>query len=102
MIEKTELHESDFINSVIYFGALSWCQPCKFLHPLMEELSGTYTDLNFIYIDADKAPELLSAHSVRSVPTVKLFINKEEKKSFVGLQSKHSLESAFSEYGGSF
>lgn len=98
MVEKTQLDNSDFINSVIYFGAVNWCQPCKFLHPLMEEFSKKYTDLNFIYVDADNAPDVVKSSGVSSVPTVKLFINGEEKNSFIGLQGKNIFEKAFSEY----
>jgi thioredoxin 1 len=100
MIEKTKLNESDFLNSVIYFGALSWCHPCKTLHPMMEKLSKKYTSLNFIYVDADIAPEILNEFRIRSVPTVKLFINGEEKKTFVGLNSASIYENEFSEYAG--
>jgi len=100
MVEKTNLENSDFINSVIYFGAVEWCQPCKFLHPLMEEFSQKYNALNFIYVDADKAPTVLGEHKISSVPTVKLFINGEEKKSWVGLKGKNLFEAAFNEYSG--
>jgi thioredoxin 1 len=100
MVEKTGLEKSDFINSVIYFGAVAWCQPCKFLHPLMEEFSKKYPSLNFIYVDADKAPDVVREYRVNSVPTVKLFINNEEKKSWIGLQGKNVFDAAFSEYSG--
>jgi len=98
MVEKTNLEKTDFINSVIYFGAVAWCQPCRFLHPLMEEFSKKYTTLNFIYVDADNAPEALKEFKVSSVPTVKLFINGEEKRSWIGLQGKNVFESVFNEY----
>jgi thioredoxin 1 len=100
MVEKTNLEKQDFINSVIYFGAVAWCQPCKFLHPLMEEFSKKYPSLNFIYVDADNAPDVVREYRVNSVPTVKLFINNEEKKSWIGLQGKNIFDAAFSEYSG--
>lgn len=98
MVEKTNLTDTDLINSVLYFGAVEWCNPCKFLHPLMEEFSQKYTALNFIYVDADKAPDLLKKHNISSVPTVKIFINKDEKKTFVGLHGKNLFAKAFAEY----
>ena len=100
MIEKTQLNESDLLNSVVYFGAIAWCQPCKFLHPVMEDLSKKHHNLNFIYVDADNAPELVKSFGVSSVPTIKIFINKQEKKSFVGIQSKSTLNKYFNDYSG--
>jgi len=100
MVEKKKLKETDLVNSVVYFGAVAWCQPCKFLHPLMEEFSKKYTSLKFIYVDADKAPDTMLEYKISSVPTVKLFINGEEKKSWVGLQGKNVFEAAFNEYVG--
>lgn len=98
MIEKTRLEKEDFDNSVIYFGAVAWCQPCKFLHPLMEQMAVKYKDLSFVYVDADNAPDLLKEHQVFSVPTIKIFNGGEEKRSFVGIQSKNVFDQEFSEY----
>ena len=100
MIEKTVLDNKDLINSVVYFGAISWCQPCKFIHPLMKEMSQKHHNLNFIYVDADNAPDVLKKFNISSVPTIKIFINQEEKKSFVGIQSKNTLNKSFYEYSG--
>lgn len=100
MVEKTSLENTDFNNSVVYFGAVAWCQPCRFLHPLMEEFSKKYDSINFIYVDADKAPEILRKHSISSVPTIKFFVDGEEKHSLVGLQGKNVFEAAFSDYYG--
>ena len=87
MQTKTELVESDYINSLILFGA-SWCQPCKKLKPVIEEISSDYENVNFIYVDADSSIELVQEHKILSVPTVKLFVNGEEKRSFLGLLPK--------------
>lgn len=98
MVEKIALQESDFLNSVIYFGALAWCSPCKTLHPLLDRLSKKYTALNFIYVDADKAPDLMSEFKVMSVPTVKVYINGVEKRQFIGLNSSSVYEKEFMLY----
>jgi thiol-disulfide isomerase/thioredoxin len=98
MVEKIALQESDFLNSVIYFGALEWCSPCKTLHPLLDRLSKKYASLNFIYVDADKASDLMREFKIMSVPTVKVFINGVEKRQFIGLNSPSVYEKEFMLY----
>lgn len=97
MREATELQESDYINSVIYFTA-PWCGPCRMLGPIMEDFSTKFENLHFIKVNVDDAPEVAREHGVQSIPTVKLFINGEEKKSFTGLNPKQNYEAAFREY----
>jgi thiol-disulfide isomerase/thioredoxin len=104
MIEKQNLDPADYVNSVVYFGALSWCAPCKQLHPWMQKISGQYTGLQFIYVDVDTADlNLIKRHNIMSVPTVKLFINSEEKASVTGIKQVDDyarLEALFKEYTG--
>lgn len=95
---KTTLEEHDYINSVIYFGALSWCAPCKTLHPWMEEFAKQYPSLRFIYVDADVSEPMVMKHRILSVPTVKLFINGAEKESIMGLKSKSAYTTLFNQY----
>jgi len=96
----TDFDGTQLTNSVVYFGALGWCQPCKFLHPMMEEFSKKYPSLDFYYVDVDSAPELAQEYRIQSVPTVKLFINGTQQNEFKGLQAKHTYTSAFDIYSG--
>lgn len=98
MLEKSTIEDNDLINSVILFGA-PWCNPCTTLKPLLNELSGNYPELQFVYVDLDKAPgEVIQEFRVMSVPTVKLFINGEEKANFTGLKPRSTYEEAFNLY----
>ncbi|CAL5327335.1 unnamed protein product [Camellia sinensis] len=38
---------------VIYFTA-SWCVPCRFMEPAIDELAAKYTEVEFIKIDVDE------------------------------------------------
>lgn len=99
MTEVTGLSQMDYTNSVVYFTA-PWCQPCRMLGPIMEDLSQKYTNLRFLKVNVDEAQELAMKHQIRAVPTVMLFVNGVEKKTFTGLRAKRDYEAAFSEYSG--
>jgi thioredoxin 1 len=70
------------------------------LGPIMEDLSQKYSNLRFLKVNVDEAQELAMKHQIRAVPTVMLFVNGVEKKTFTGLRAKRDYEAAFSEYSG--
>ena len=79
--------------AVIQFSA-SWCNPCKVLKPLMEELSNEMSDsMKFYYHDIDSEPNVPSRYGVRGVPTVMIFKNGELKSQKVGAVPKSTLKS---------
>jgi thioredoxin 1 len=50
------------------------CEPCKWLDPILDQLSEDLTgQLKIIRIDVDRYPEIASEFSVLSVPTLILF-----------------------------
>jgi thioredoxin-like negative regulator of GroEL len=71
------------MKRLIYYSA-EWCQPCKTLGPIMDQVSQTIP-LEKINIDY----ELNRAQSakVSSIPTVILVENNQEVRRFVGAKS---------------
>lgn len=56
-----------------------WCQPCKMVAPVLEELSDEYADKIKIYkIDTEAEQELASVFGIKSIPSL-LFIPTEGK-----------------------
>ncbi|WP_196887020.1 thioredoxin [Aureivirga sp. CE67] len=54
-----------------------WCNPCKMLAPILEELSEEYKDEIIIYkVNTEVERELAAAFAVRSIPTL-VFCPKE-------------------------
>lgn len=54
-----------------------WCQPCKMVAPILEELQKEYDGkINIYKIDTEAETELASAFGIRSIPSL-LFIPKE-------------------------
>ena len=73
-----------FIN-VINSGQLvlvdffaTWCQPCKAMHPILEQVKSVLGDrIRIIKVDVDKYGVTASQYRIQSVPTLMLFRNGE-------------------------
>src|SRR5688500_19495391 len=51
-----------------------WCQPCKLMKPILEELREKMGDeIRIIKVDIDKSPKASSVYNVTSVHTLMLF-----------------------------
>ena len=54
-----------------------WCQPCKIVAPILEELEKEYEGkINIYKIDTESEQELAAAFGIRSIPSM-LFCPKE-------------------------
>ena len=70
-----------------------WCQPCKRLAPVIEELAASYTDrVKMGKLDVDEAPKTATQYGVMGVPTLILFKGGEAKETIVGVVPKATLE----------
>jgi len=66
------------LPAVIDFWA-PWCGPCRFLSPIIDELSEEMKgQVQFYKINTDEEQELSSVFGIRSIPSL-LFIPKEGK-----------------------
>lgn len=56
-----------------------WCQPCKMMNPILEEIEKNYDGVINIYkINTENQSELSQVFNIRSIPTI-LFIPLNEK-----------------------
>jgi thioredoxin-like negative regulator of GroEL len=78
------------MKSVFYFTA-DWCNPCKKVKPIVEELNREQTMAMFQIIDADIEMELVKKFEIRSVPTFILMENGIELNRITGAQTRESL-----------
>jgi thioredoxin len=66
------------LPAIIDFYA-DWCQPCKMVAPILEELSEEYKGkINIYKVDTEAEQELAAAFGIRSIPSL-LFIPKNEQ-----------------------
>lgn len=69
-----------------------WCGPCRTLTPLLEKLSDGYQGrFKLAKINSDVDQQLASHYQVRSIPTVKAFVNGEMINEFTGALSEGQL-----------
>ena len=66
----------------------TWCQPCRQLAPLFEQIQTSFPNVDFQTIDVDTSPEEVQANLVTSVPTVIVFKDGVAKQRYVGVQPK--------------
>ncbi len=86
--------------AVIDFYA-DWCQPCKIVSPILDELSEELTGkVDFYKIDTEVEQELAAIFGIRSIPSI-LFIPKDDRPQMaVGALPKDTLKQAISEVLG--
>ena len=78
------------MKSVLYFTA-DWCQPCKKVKPIVEELNREYLPGMFQMVDVDIEKEMAQTFQISAVPTFVLFENNKEINRITGAQTKQSL-----------
>ncbi|MBQ9093341.1 MAG: thioredoxin [Prevotella sp.] len=70
----------------------TWCQPCKMMHPVLDQVKATLGDrIRIVKVDVDQHGITAGRHQVRSVPTLMLFRNGEMLWRQSGAMSKTDL-----------
>ena len=78
------------MKTILYFTA-DWCQPCKRVKPIVEELNRESFPGIFQVIDVDIEKEMAQTFEIRSVPTFILFDEGKEINRIIGAQSRQAL-----------
>ena len=70
-----------------------WCQPCKMLAPLLEQLARESGGaVKIAKVNSDQEPQLSARYGVRALPTVKLFRHGEVVDEFSGVQPLSAIQ----------
>jgi thioredoxin len=82
------------LPAIVDFYA-DWCQPCKMVAPLLEDLAREYAGQIMIYkVNTEEEQELASVFGIQSIPTL-LFIPKEgQPQAAMGALPKQTFEQA--------
>ena len=69
-----------------------WCGPCKMIAPILEELSEELnTSLKIVKVNSDNNTSLVAEFSIRSIPTMIVFVGGKEVKRITGAKPKPAL-----------
>ncbi len=72
-----------------------WCGPCKMQTPILEKVAAAVGDKAVIAkVNVDEAPDLAAKFGIRSIPTLIILKDGENKQQFVGLKQEAELVSA--------
>lgn len=63
---------------LMHFTA-EWCQPCKMMKPIVQQIVHERDNLNYMPIDIDEMPEVSFEYEVASVPTFVLLNDSGEE-----------------------
>ena len=99
VFDYTQGQEWSFKGSkptIIDFYA-DWCNPCKVVAPILEELDAEREDIDFYKVNTEEQPELAGAFGIQSIPSI-LFIPLEGKPQMaMGALPKATFEQAIAE-----
>lgn len=98
------LNDQNFKDEVLKEGVVlvdfwaPWCNPCKMLEPIVEEISKEYEGkIKIGKLNVDDNPNTASEYGIMSIPTLLIFKNKEPLKSMIGVQSREKLKKEIDE-----
>lgn len=60
-----------------------WCNPCKLMNPILDEIQKEYQDLKIVKINVDEDAGMVNNYNITSVPTYILIKDDGEIISFV-------------------
>ena len=90
-VNRVEFEETIKEGLILVDFFATWCGPCKMLSPILDELSEEVKDVKFIKVDVDEEGDLAREYGVMSIPNVFLIKDGHVVDSFLGLQSKETI-----------
>ena len=73
-----------------------WCNPCRALTPILDELAEEYDGrVRIGKVNIDEQQNLATQYGVRAIPTLLLFHQGQVADQIVGLRSKRDLKASF-------
>jgi len=100
--ERRDIIDKNILTSVnLFYFTADWCQPCKNIKPIVQEINRDKTGLKFHMIDADIEQELVQRFKIQSLPTFIIISQGKEITRLIGMQTKEKLQEflSFAERG---
>ncbi|MEW6170495.1 MAG: thioredoxin [Candidatus Omnitrophota bacterium] len=87
---KTEVLDSEVPVLVDFYA--DWCQPCKMITPLIEELAKEqHGKLKVCKVNVEDSPQVTTTYGVMSIPTLIFFKDGKVSDQVTGVLTKQQL-----------
>ncbi|OUV98483.1 MAG: thioredoxin [Alphaproteobacteria bacterium TMED93] len=91
------IKKSKSVAVIVDFWA-PWCEPCKQITPILEQLTGQFNGkVNLVKINIDENQQLAQQLNIQSIPTVMAFYEGQPVNGFAGLKSPEEIKVFFEE-----
>ena len=91
------IKKSKSVAVIVDFWA-PWCEPCKQITPILEQLTGQFNGkVSLVKINIDENQQLAQQLNIQSIPTVMAFYEGQPVNGFAGLKSPEEIKSFFEE-----
>ncbi len=91
------IKKSKSVGVIVDFWA-PWCEPCKQITPILEQLTGQFNGkVNLVKINIDENQQLAQQLNIQSIPTVMAFYEGQPINGFAGLKSPEEIKAFFEE-----
>lgn len=71
----------------------TWCQPCKMMAPVFEELNAEEDKVKFCKVNVDEQPNLAAMFGIDSIPTLAVVQDRHTLTGMVGVHDKADIRS---------
>lgn len=93
-IENKEQFQKEVLQSKIpvlvdFFA--TWCNPCRMIGPILEDIASEREDFKVCKIDVDQARELAAEYQVMSIPTLMVFRDGKAGAPALGARPKQAI-----------
>jgi thioredoxin 1 len=89
----------DSKNVVLVDFWATWCEPCKMISPILDELSVELEGkVEFLKVNADQNKELVSKYQISGIPTMLIFKQGELVDTLNGFNPKVKLLQVLNKY----
>lgn len=75
-------------GKVLFFFTADWCPDCRFIQPVMPEITASHTDIRFIEVDRDEFIDLCEELSIFGIPSFVAYNDGKEIGRFVNKDRK--------------